>query len=450
MPETLDGTYEESLRRIDKEKRDFACRLFQCLVVSKRPLRVEELAELFAIQPDLDTIPTFDARWRPENPEEFILSACSTLVAVVNNHSEKIVQFSHFSVREYLTSERIAISENLFRFHVLPRPAHSLLARTCLSVLLQLDDQIVRDEIQDFPLASYAAEYWVDHAQFDDVASEIQHGMECLFDKDKPHFAAWRQLHDIDYQYSYNMERRRLRHHTVPLYYAALCGFRHLAEHLVNAHPRDVNARGGLRATPLHAALDKGYLSVATLLLERGADPDEKTIIGQAPLFRASKYGAQDATRLLLEHSADPNLQNGEGLTPLGAACQKGHIDIVRILLDYGADAKSPGHFGKCPLHDILQPKPSHYSLPYDPPDLEWPETNPAFLEHRSDIVILLLEHGADANYPDNHGRTPLHIASQRGFIDIVRLLLHHGADPNRPDEFGNHSTVRCIADGSR
>jgi hypothetical protein len=55
---------------IDKQKRDFAYRLFQCLVVSKRPLIVEELAELFAIQANGGTIPTFNPGWRPEDPEE--------------------------------------------------------------------------------------------------------------------------------------------------------------------------------------------------------------------------------------------------------------------------------------------------------------------------------------------------------------------------------------------
>ena len=35
---------------VDERKLDYAHRLFQCRVVSKRPLRVEELAELFAIQ----------------------------------------------------------------------------------------------------------------------------------------------------------------------------------------------------------------------------------------------------------------------------------------------------------------------------------------------------------------------------------------------------------------
>ena len=50
-----------------------------CLVVSKRPLRVEELAKLFAMQPR-----TFDANRGPSDPKEFIRLACSSLVAVVN------------------------------------------------------------------------------------------------------------------------------------------------------------------------------------------------------------------------------------------------------------------------------------------------------------------------------------------------------------------------------
>jgi hypothetical protein len=240
----LDGTYEQTLRMIDKQKRDFAYRLFQCLVVSKRSLRVEELAELFSIQPNAGTIPTFDASWRPEDPEEFVLSACSSLVAVVNVYGRKTVQFSHFSVREYLISDRIAISEQVSRFHVLPRLAHTLLARACLSVLLQLDDRVARDNIRDFPLALYSAEHWVDHAQFEDVSSDIQHGMECLFDKDKPHFAAWLWLYNIDKPFSiaaFHPARR----YPVPLYYAALCGFRDITEHLLNVHPQDVNARGG-------------------------------------------------------------------------------------------------------------------------------------------------------------------------------------------------------------
>jgi hypothetical protein len=51
---------------------------------SIRPLSVEELAELFAILPDAEWSLRFNIGWRPMDPEKFILSACSTLVSMVN------------------------------------------------------------------------------------------------------------------------------------------------------------------------------------------------------------------------------------------------------------------------------------------------------------------------------------------------------------------------------
>ena len=416
LPETLDGTYEQTLRRIDKQKRDYAYRLFQCLVVSKRQLHVEELAELFAIQPNAETIPTFDAGLRPENPEEYVLSACSTLVVIINVHGRNIVQFSHFSVREYLISNRIAMSENVSHFHVLPRPAHVLLARACLSVLLQLDDRVGRDNIRNFPLASYAAEYWVDHAQFENVSSDIRHEMEGLFDKNKPHFAAWLWLYNIDNSFSSFRFSTATVHsaqpYAVPLYYAALCGFRDTAEHLVNAHPQDVNALGGMRVTPLYAALEMGHLCVAMLLVERGADMESRDYLSRAPLHIASYHGYTEVVTLLIDHGADLNAEEFYGETPLHRALEKDHDEIVRLLLDHGADANHPDNHGRTPLHQES-------------------------LRGHNNTVRLLFDHFADANHPDNYGRTSLHYALQRGHNDTVQLLLDHGADVNHPDNRG-------------
>jgi len=80
----LDETYERILLEIDEEKQVYANRLFQCLAMSIRPLRAEELAEIFAVLPNAESTPDFDASWRPEDPEAFILSACSTLVTIVD------------------------------------------------------------------------------------------------------------------------------------------------------------------------------------------------------------------------------------------------------------------------------------------------------------------------------------------------------------------------------
>jgi hypothetical protein len=59
LPKTLDATYERTLLGIDEEKWQFAHRLFQCLSVSVRPLRVEELAEILAVRFDAGALPQF-------------------------------------------------------------------------------------------------------------------------------------------------------------------------------------------------------------------------------------------------------------------------------------------------------------------------------------------------------------------------------------------------------
>jgi len=209
LPETLDETYERILQGIPKKMRTDAHRIFQWIMVSSRPLRVAEVAEVFAINFDEEEsgIPKFEPSWRDSNAETAVLAACSTLVTIVDDwwRGRKIVQFSHFSVQEYLTSDRIANAQHVSRFHIHPKPAHTLLAKLCLSVLFHLDYSVDGAEInmKIIPLAGYAAEYWAEHARFEDVLSYIRDGVDLLFDEDKPHFAIWVWLYimecDVDF-----------------------------------------------------------------------------------------------------------------------------------------------------------------------------------------------------------------------------------------------------------
>ena len=224
LPESLDKTYEQTLLGIDKEKREYAQRLFKCLAVSIRPLRVEELAEIFAVQFDSTAPPSFNKDLRPLDAEEAVLSACSSLISVVNREGGQVVQFSHFSVKEFLTSVRLATAEErLSYYHILPESAHTILAHATLSVLLQLDDNIDRDTITHFPLAPYAARHWIDHARFRNVSAHVEEVMKRLFDSAKPHFAAWVWLHDIDQDWTEPMSKvHPPRPEAVPLYYASV------------------------------------------------------------------------------------------------------------------------------------------------------------------------------------------------------------------------------------
>ena len=83
--------------------------------------------------------------------------------------------------------------------------SHTILAHTCLSILLLLDDEIDRETISQFPFAPYAAQHWVDNAQFGNVSSHIKEVMERLFDLTKPHLAVWVWLYDINRYWTEHM-----------------------------------------------------------------------------------------------------------------------------------------------------------------------------------------------------------------------------------------------------
>jgi ankyrin repeat protein len=441
--ESLDETYDRILLKIDKEKQANAYQILQCLVVSIRPLRIEELIEIFGARTVEETIP---ADWRPENAEEFILSACSTLVTVVNVNDNKVIQFSHFSVKEYLTSHRIANSEHVSHFHIHPESAHVFLARACIGTLLQLDDQIDKTTIKNFPLASYAARHWVDHAQFEDVSSYIQDAMEFLFYKDKPHFAAWIWLYDIDKSSPQSTSTTHPEPpDAVPLYYATLCGFCDLAERLIDAHPEDVSAKGGRCRTPLHGALDRGHEDVAILLLERGADVKSRGIYRHTPLHLSAHHGSADAAQLLIECGADPNAENVGRETPLIVASNNGRLWTAELLLEHGADTDKADSSGWTSLHvaslnghtDVVELLLDHSANVNAENDIR--DTPLHIASSRGEIMVteVLLEYGADVGARDTQGGTPLHDAAESGSPEVVQLLLDYGADVNAQNENG-------------
>jgi len=116
--------------------------------------------------------------------------------------------------------------------------------------------------------------------------------MKRLYDPTKPHFAAWVWLYDID---RYWAERMPTMHPAqpgaVPLYYASLCGFVGLAEHLIAVHSPDVNSRGGSHTTALHAASVKVIYKSHRSSLEMVPIPTLVTISAGSHFHRASQGG---------------------------------------------------------------------------------------------------------------------------------------------------------------
>ena len=350
-------------------------RLLQCLTVAKRPLRVEELAEVLAY--DLDgadgEIPTFHGEWRWEDQEQAVLSACSSLISIVDSGDSRVVQFSHFSVKEFLTSKRLAKrpaaadGEDVSQYHILPESAHTTLTQVCLGVLLRLDDQSDKESAKKIPLAEYAAEHWDSHAQMENVTSHVGHAMETLFDSDKPYFSAWLRIYCVDplggsrrgglrlvpehyKRVTRRISGRNLRRvegrpvYANPLYYAALYGIHDLVEQLAIKDPQHVNAFGGDLDFPLLAALWNKHLRVAQLLVEHGANlngPRPENHMALHEVVRWCDDAALDAIKFLLKHGADVNARRDDLSTPLCLAADPFYFKAAQLLLSHKADVNS-------------------------------------------------------------------------------------------------------------
>ena len=147
------------LMNIDDEHFEYAHRALRWLAFSVRPLSLEEAAEAVIMKPGYSSLcpddRLFDSR--------AILTICPSLVILTE---EKKVQLAHYSVKEYLLSDRIKIS-SASRFSILEIPANSVIAEACLAYLLMLDqpDSLSAQSFQDYPLLEYAATYWFEHAR---------------------------------------------------------------------------------------------------------------------------------------------------------------------------------------------------------------------------------------------------------------------------------------------
>ena len=410
LPKSLDETYERILKEIREANMARVLRVLQCLVVAIRPLHVEELAEVLAVDlDDVKGIPTLKPDWQREGQELVLLSECSSLIAIVPVGGSRVVQFSHFSVKEFLTSPRLATPIREISYYHLgdPRPAHTLLAQACLGVLLQIQDV--------HPLVRYAAEHWTTHTQFGTVTPRLLEGMKYLFDANKPHFKAWLALYDIDVppdgDATFYFFAPFDKSPAAPLYYAALCGFHDIVEHLITKHPRDVDADGGYYMRPLVAALAGGHFQTADLLRRKGADLAVSGRSGNNPLHAAAHSGNLEVVKKLIEYDpANINAGNEIGSTPLHWASESHNFkdgSVLRFLLEHGAYINVQNQSGWTPLHLA-----SFYGA--------------------QEVVHLLLEHGG-VEVENDDGHTALQVADKEGEGKVVKLLRAHGVEePSR------------------
>ncbi|KAF9780711.1 hypothetical protein IL306_014842, partial [Fusarium sp. DS 682] len=404
LPRDLNETYSRMLKNIPPEYRRGSIRLLQFLVHTKRPLKVLEAIEVIATQVDQEPR-GFDVDGRLCKKRD-VLRYCPSLVIIVEvTKSDEVVEelhLAHFSVKEYLLEQAQFDLEN----------ASIVITRTCLTYLSDVKSKCSTIR-SDFPMARYAAEYWMDYAVSSNTSEDIVR-ITVSFLRDETTFQRWCRLYQADRRWDDKPGPPRASR----LYYACLGGLSCAARDLIT-EGADVKAQGGFYGNALHAASFKGNLEVVQLLLDKGANINAYGGFYSNALYAASFKGNLEVMQLLLDRGADVNAQGGEYGTALQAASFRRNLEVMQLLLDKGANINAHGgSFGNA-LYSA-----SEFG--------------------KLDVMQLLLDKGADVNAQGGKYGTALYIASEYGNLEAMQLLLNKGADVNA--QGGEYGTALCAA----
>ena len=210
--------------------------------------------------------------------------------------------------------------------------------------------------------------------------------------------------------------------------------------HFLLQRGADCNVRDASGRTPLQRAVASGSLSIIRMLFSAGAVVDVSRPTDASMLVSAAKHRNLDIFKLLLQQGLDPDGKFGRYQeTPMHRAARNGHDDIVEFLLAQGADPHVLNVQGKTALDLAVAARKTdaiRLLLPATRPEFP-PEDLDSFLLHvearegRIQTLISLIEAGADPNWKDENGSTPLHQAAAEPQPISIDLLVWNGADVN-------------------
>src|SRR5579859_5788416 len=159
-------------QRISKQYHNDAYTAFALLAFSARPISLGGAAEALAINLDEGI---FDKRDRLRDSRD-VFKICSSFVdlspftrkirpweptTLALKDEDKEFRFAHYSVKEYLISERATI------LRVESQKANALLARLCLTYLLSINRRLAPEgeALRSLPFLLYASSYWHVHTK---------------------------------------------------------------------------------------------------------------------------------------------------------------------------------------------------------------------------------------------------------------------------------------------
>ena len=199
--------------------------------------------------------------------------------------------------------------------------------------------------------------------------------------------------------------------HATALTLAAEFGHMACVEALLEHKTVDIHVRHQSKNQAIHYASMKGHNDILVKLIEKGADVDSEGALGRTPLLATAASGRVECLKTLLHHGAQVNSTDDKNATALTLAAEFGHMACVEALLEHET----------VDIHVRHQSK--NQAIHY------------ASMKGHNDILVKLIEKGADVDSEGALGRTPLLATAASGRVECLKTLLHHGAQVNSTDD---------------
>ncbi|CUS15227.1 unnamed protein product, partial [Tuber aestivum] len=335
LPEDLDSVYLRILNAIPKKQKEYIRRAMNWLAFSTVPLTLGQLSEAIVIEYDVneyvrDSKTLFD--------QSSLMSICPSLISYEDSRDdesstqgERRLRLAHFSVKEYLISERAAQGPSSF-YHISEEKANLLMGHACLSRILQHSAQgtISRNQAEETSFLYHSARYWFVYTR--SIADTAPMPLSDLAVKVLELGKVWLDIYNPDDPYRYRTYGSGI--YPSAVYYSCLLNSLTVCKFLVNRNEGtvNVNSQGSEYGNALQAAAYHGNESVVQLLLDCGAEVNAKGGEYANALQAAAFRGNELVVRLLLERGAEVNAKGGEYGNALQAAASQGTESVVRLL----------------------------------------------------------------------------------------------------------------------
>jgi ankyrin repeat protein len=310
--------------------------------------------------------------------------------------------------------------------------AHTCAAEICIAYLCSISHRVEsRERLEsECYLASYAAQYWLEHYRLAESKSTLDDRILEFFDS-RHHYRLvnWTQLHNIEKPWSKYRRARTSRSVPSPVYYTASAGLGRILSNMLTSGA-SVNSEGGVFGYPLQVAAYHGHTEIVKQLLKAGAKVDARGVRAGTALLAAANRGHVVIVKDLLNNGADPNSLAFDNGTAIAQAAQHGHTEVVHLLLFCGADpyqnsgkcgnalslAVQAGNQAICRAileHSALDGSQQRDSLDY---------AAQAASQGHGEILELLFQHGTQ------HSVSILAAAAGSGNVTLLQSVLNRGA----------------------